>query len=328
MKLLITGGAGYIGSHTAHLLTDAGHDLTIIDNLSSGHIWALPPNAKFIQGDISDTAVLSTALASGRFDALLHFAANIEVGESVSNPTKYYLNNTFASLQLFNSCIKAGIQKIIFSSTAAVYGNIDGSLSIDENSPVSPLSPYGRSKLMTEQILTDLAQASDNLKFVILRYFNVAGAKADLSIGQATPRATHLIKAAAEAAIGKRQSIYIYGDNYATPDGTCMRDYIHVDDLAGAHLNSLDYIFGDNPSGVFNIGYGQPYSVREVLETMRQVSKVDFDIQVAQRRLGDPASISANSMKAKTILGWKPRHNDLKFICETALKWEKKLSRM
>lgn len=327
MKFLVTGGAGYIGSHVAHQLVDAGHDVVVLDNLYSGHRWAVPEKSVFIEGSAGDRNLVERILGENLFDGVLHFAAHIEVGESVENPAKYYRNNTVAALGLFEASAKAGISKVIFSSTAAVYGEPQIQL-IDESQPLLPVNPYGASKMMSERVLGDIAAASDGkLKYVILRYFNVAGARRDLRIGQATPRATHLVKIAAETALGLRQSMSIHGTDYPTKDGTCLRDYIHVEDLAKGHLDALTYLERGGTSDVFNVGYGQPYSVREVIETMKNVTGRNFEVKEGPRRPGDAISLAANNKKIREVLGWTPKHDDLSLICETAFKWEKELQK-
>ena len=332
MKLLVTGGAGYIGSHTALQLIEAGHQIVVLDNLYSGHKWAVPKEATFIEGDVGNPLIEST-LREHHFDGVLHFAAHIEVGESVNEPAKYYRNNTLSALNLFDACRKAGVANVIFSSTAAVYGEPEVEL-IDENQPLRPINPYGASKMMSERILTDIAAASGgSMKAVILRYFNAAGARPDLKVGQATPRSTHLVKIAAECALGVRESMSIYGTNYKTPDGTCLRDYIHVDDLAQAHVKALEYLGASSPArgaagestSIFNVGYGKLYSVRQVIAAMKKVTGVDFKVIEAAARAGDSAVLGADSSKIRKTLGWKPQYDNLEFICKTAFDWEKKL---
>jgi UDP-glucose 4-epimerase len=325
MKLLVTGGAGYIGSHTAHQLVDAGHEIVVLDNLYSGHRWAVPAKAEFVEGSVGSRALIDSLLSQKRFDGVLHFAAHTEVGESVTNPAKYYRNNTVAALELFDACVTFGVPRLVFSSTAAVYGD-STSIRLEESEPLAPVNPYGASKMMSERLLRDIAAGSDGaLKFVILRYFNVAGARLDQRIGQATPRATHLIKVAAETAMGLHESVIIHGTDYPTKDGTCLRDYIHVEDLAKAHLDALGYLQRGGHSDVFNVGYGRPYSVREVINTMKRVSGVDFRVVDGPRRPGDPVGVAADSTKIKRVLGWTPQHDSLELICQSAWNWEKTL---
>jgi UDP-glucose 4-epimerase len=323
LKVLVSGGAGYIGSHTAHQLCDAGHDVVVLDNLYSGHEWAVPAKAQFVKGDIGDRAFVEGVLKKHGFDAVIHFAAHIEVGESVADPAKYYRNNTASALTFFDACAKEGVRSIVFSSTAAVYGE-PAKIVLKESDPLQPASPYGASKMMTERILADLAAASGGkLHYVILRYFNVAGARIDGRIGQATPRATHLIKLAAQTALGLRGEMAIFGTDYPTPDGTGLRDYIHVEDLAQAHLDALAYLDRGGRSDVFNAGYGHAYSVREVIDTMKRVSGVDFKVLETERRAGDVSALIADNTKIRQTLGWTPRYDNLTLICETALNWEK-----
>lgn len=330
MKLLVTGGAGYIGAHVAHRLVELGHQVTILDNLYSGHRWAVPNSAVFVEGDVGDQQLLKRLLAETAFDGVLHFAAHIEVAESVSHPEKYFRNNTLASLNLIEATRRAGVRNFIFSSTAAVYGEPRSSQPLDEEALLAPASPYGASKLMTERMLRDVAASTgassgDRMKFVILRYFNAAGAKRDLSLGQATPRATHLIKIASEVAVGARESMMVFGADYPTFDGTCLRDYIHVEDLAEAHVDALKYLDAGGESDVFNVGYGKASSVLQVIETVKKVSGRALNFSMAPRRPGDPSILFANSEKIQRALGWKPRFNDLEQICRTAYEWELKL---
>jgi UDP-glucose 4-epimerase len=325
-RLLVTGGAGYIGSHVAHQLVEAGHQVTVLDNLYSGHRWAIPEKAEFIEGSVGDVPLVDRILSSKKIEGVLHFAAHIEVGESVNMPAKYFRNNTANALELFDACSRNGVKRVIFSSTAAVYGEPKDQL-VPETAPLAPVNPYGSSKMMSERILQDISQAAGAMSFVILRYFNVAGAKLNLKIGQATPRATHLIKVASEAALGMRDSLAVYGTDYPTPDGTCLRDYIHVEDLAAAHLSALSYLEKGGKSDIFNVGYGRPYSVNEVIQTMKEVSGVDFKVVNGPRRAGDSSSLAANNEKIKRVLGWTPKYDDLNLICETAFKWEKELQK-
>jgi UDP-glucose 4-epimerase len=320
MKLLITGGAGYIGSHVVKALGSLEHDLTIYDNLSTGHREAVT-FGELIVGDLGDTEKLNKLFATKKFDAVLHFAGSIVVPESVSNPLKYYQNNTLNSLGLLKLCEKHNVLKFIFSSTAAVYGMPKDGV-CDEETELAPINPYGESKLMTERMLRDLAAAS-NFKYVALRYFNVSGADPDGKIGQSFPEATHLIKVACETACGKRDSIQVFGTDYPTPDGTCVRDYIHVTDLADAHVKALEYLEKGGQSQVLNCGYGHGFSVKEVLERVKTVSGVNFKIVNSPRRPGDPAGLTAKVSKIHSTIGWKPRYDDLDFIVKTAFAWEK-----
>jgi UDP-glucose 4-epimerase len=323
VKILVTGGAGYIGSHTAFRLIEAGHSVVVLDNLYSGSESAIHEKALFIRGSISDQALVSKTIESSGIEAIMHFAAHIEVPESVADPLKYYGNNTVGALSLIQAAYAAGVKKFIFSSTAAIYGNAETEL-VSENAEIAPINPYGLSKWMTEQILRDLSAVTD-FRYVALRYFNVAGARADGMIGQSTPRATHLIKTAVEAATGKRSKMFIYGTDYPTPDGTGVRDYIYVEDLARAHILALDYLRDNGASDVFNCGYGRGFSVRQVIDMVKKVSGVDFQVEEGPRRAGDSAMVVADSTKIRTKLGWKPEGDDLELICKTALAWEKKL---
>ena len=320
MKVLITGGAGYIGSHVVKALGQNNYDLTIFDNLSTGHKEAITCG-QLVVGDLSDKEKIEKVISEGKFDAVLHFAGSIVVPESVSHPLKYYQNNTLNSYTLISLCQKYHIKNFIFSSTAAVYGiPVNGFCT--EESLLSPINPYGSSKLMTEQMLGDVSKSSD-FKFIALRYFNVSGADPEGQSGQSFPEATHLIKVACEVATGKRDLIKIFGTDYPTPDGTCIRDYIHVSDLADAHLKALQYLENGGDSRILNCGYGHGFSVREVLNRVKKISKIDIKIENASRRAGDPASLTAKAEKIRAVLHWKPKFDDLDFIIDTALRWEK-----
>ncbi|WP_025209030.1 UDP-glucose 4-epimerase GalE [Hippea sp. KM1] len=333
MKILITGGAGYIGSHVAkHILKETNFELTIVDNLSTGFLRTIETlktirDFEFIKLDLSNWNDTQNLFKTHGFDAVIHFAASLIVPESVENPLKYYLNNTSNGMHLIKCCIDYGVDYFIFSSTAAVYGQPELSAKdrIKETHPTEPINPYGKSKLFVENILKDAAEAHKGFRYVALRYFNVAGADKEGLIGQSTKNATHLIKVAAQTALGKRDKMFIFGDDYPTPDGTCIRDYIDVDDLAVAHLKALEYI-KNNKSDVFNCGYGKGFSVKEVIQTMKEVSGNDFRVEITQRRAGDPAILVADNTKITQLMGWKPLYNDLKLICKTALDWERKLS--
>ena len=324
MDILITGGAGYIGSHVVKQLGErTDHKITTLDNLSTGNRKAVL-YGKFIEEDLAKFSQVEKIFSLNHFDAVIHFAASIVVPESVENPMKYYLNNTVNTAWLLNLCNKYKVGKFIFSSTAAVYGEPEQkNVKISETAQTAPINPYGKSKLMIEEMIQDLEFSNPNFKYVILRYFNVAGADIDGRIGQDFPDATHLIKVAAQTACGMRDKIYIFGDDYKTKDGTCIRDYIHVDDLASAHLSALSYL-DDNKSDIFNCGYGRGFSVKEVLDVMKKVSKTDFTIETVGRRMGDPDVLVADNNKIMSMMNWKPEHNDLKVICRTALDWEKK----
>lgn len=325
MKVLVTGGAGYIGSHTVYQLIEAGHQVLVVDNLYSGHRWAVHPEADFVYADVADYEAMVQIFRQNKFDTVLHFAAHIEVPESVAKPLKYYQNNVAASANLLRVCVEAGVENFIFSSTAAVYGNPEY-IPVNEKTTPAPINPYGTTKLITEWMLRDIAASSQGkFRYVALRYFNVAGARADGRIGQATPNATHLIKVACEAATGKRDKVSIFGTDYPTVDGTCVRDYIHVEDLARAHLDAMNYLKAGGASDIFNCGYGHGFSVREVLDCVSKVGGVDFPVVLEGRRPGDPANLIANSNRIREVLGWKPKLDDLLLICRSAYEWEKQL---
>ena len=329
MKILITGGAGYIGSHVAKALLEANrHDVVILDNLCKGSMRAIEALRKigefeFVQESLENTPTIEKLFKREKFDAIIHFAAFIEVFESTQNPLKYYLNNTANAMNLIALANKYGVKDFIFSSTAATYGEPDIP-QVSEETPQNPINPYGRSKLMVEWVLKDAAAANPNFKYGILRYFNVAGAASDGTIGQNYPNATHLIKVATQTIVGKRDKMSIFGDDYDTKDGTCIRDYIHVEDLASAHLAVLDYL-QSNDSAVFNVGYGTGFSVKEVVNEAKKVSGVDFKVQIAPRRAGDPACLISNADKIRTKTSWHPEHESLDEIILSALNWEKKL---
>ncbi|MGB8276201.1 MAG: UDP-glucose 4-epimerase GalE [Alphaproteobacteria bacterium] len=321
--VLITGGAGYIGSHVLCLLAESGYDVVAYDNLSTGRPEAVLAG-ELVVGDLADTAVVEKLLSSRRFDSVLHFAASISVPESIADPAAYYANNTANTLGLLRCCIDARVANFVFSSTAAVYGEPESGIA-SESSRLVPINPYGRSKLMSEWILADMAAASD-LRYVVLRYFNAAGADSKGRIGQSYPGATHLIKVACEAATGKRGSVTVFGTDYPTPDGTGIRDYIHVEDLAAAHLDALRHLERGGESCTLNCGYGRGFSVREVLECVKACSGVDFAVVEGPRRAGDPARLVADSARIRDVLGWAPRHDRLEEIVRSALQWERKLS--
>jgi UDP-glucose 4-epimerase len=325
MKVLVTGGAGYIGSHVVRQLGEVGHEVVVYDNLSTGHRWALLAGT-LVEGDLADGERLDKLFEEHRFDAVLHFAAFIVVPESVAEPLKYYANNTRNTLGLLERVQRFGVPHFVFSSTAAVYGMPEQTV-IDETTPLAPINPYGASKMMSERMLMDLG-AAGGPSYVALRYFNVAGADPEARIGQATPDATHLIKVACQAALGQRERLQIFGTDYATPDGTCIRDYIHVEDLARAHLDALDYLAAGGDSQVLNCGYGRGYSVREVAETVQRVSGVDFRVDEAPRRAGDPPALVAENTRIKEVLGWQPKFDDLETIVADAWRWETKSADM
>ncbi|WLQ14916.1 UDP-glucose 4-epimerase GalE [Hahella aquimaris] len=319
MKVLVTGGAGYIGSHVVRQLGEAGHDIVVYDNLSTGHPWAVT-YGELVQADLADTDALDAVFEKGQFEAVLHFAANIVVPESVENPLKYYSNNTRNTLNLLGAIQKHKVPYMVFSSTAAVYGMPENTV-ITEETPLMPINPYGASKMMSERMIQDLAFATD-LNYTILRYFNVAGADLEGRIGQATPEATHLIKVACECVQGVRAGMKVFGTDYDTRDGTCIRDYIHVDDLAKAHVMALDHMKAGGGSNIFNCGYGRGFTVKEVIEVVKAESGKDFPVEEVDRRAGDPDALVAMNDKIKSVLGWKPDHDDLNVIVKSALNWE------
>ena len=321
MKILVTGGAGYIGSHVVKALGERGATVLVYDDLSKGHRDAVL-YGELVVGDLADQALLSRTLRAFKPDAVMHFAAFIAVGESVREPVKYYCNNTANTLNLLRGMLENGINKFIFSSTAAVYGS-PGKVPIIETEPLKPINPYGHSKVFVEQALEDMA-ASQGLRYVSLRYFNAAGADPEARIGERHQPETHLIPLALKTAKGERKGLEIYGADYPTPDGTCLRDYIHVDDLAEAHLISLDHLAGKGKSEVFNCGYGHGYSVREVIDTARKVTAVDFTVENIERRPGDSPVLVADSSRLKKALNWNPKYDDLEYIIKTAWEWEKK----
>ena len=323
MGVLVTGGAGFIGSHMALELIDAGEDVLVLDNLSTGFRWAVPDGVKFVEGDVGDHNLVRRLLLQNSIDAILHFAGSIVVPESIADPLGYYLNNTCKSRSLIACAVETKIPNFIFSSTAAVYG-IPKINPVTEDAALQPISPYGSSKLMTETMLSDTAKAHP-LRFVALRYFNVAGADPKGRSGQSSPCATHLIKVAAETALGMRPYLEVFGTDYETPDGTCIRDYIHVSDLVRAHLDALRYLREGGESIVLNCGYGQGYSVLDVIEAVKRASSTDFAVRESERRPGDPAALVAGADRIHEVLGWEPRLNNLDTIVEGALSWEKRL---
>lgn len=321
MRILITGGAGYIGSHVVRALGKLGHDLVIYDNLSTGHQKAVT-YGELVVGDLADKSKLELLFESRKFEAVLHFAGSIVVPESVTEPLRYYQNNTVNSHALISLCHKYGVNNFIFSSTAAVYGMPKDGV-CREDSETNPINPYGQSKLMTEHMLRDSSAAYKTFKYVALRYFNVAGADPEGKVGQSFPQATHLIKAACEAATGKREKMDLFGTDYPTKDGSCIRDYIHVTDLADAHVKALEYLANGGTSQVLNCGYGHGFTVKEVIARVKAVTGVNFKVVESPRRPGDPASLTAAVERIGKITGWKPKHDDLDFIIKTAYEWEK-----
>ena len=319
--ILVTGGAGYIGSHVVKALADRGFAVVVLDNLSKGHREAVLAG-DLIEGDLSDTALLDRIFGQYHPDAVMHFAAFIEVGESVRDPLKYYRNNTANAINLLSAMEQHGVENFIFSSTAAVYG-IPESVPISEIQPVRPINPYGQAKAFVEKVLDD-ASGTGRLRYVSLRYFNAAGADPGGRIGERHIPESHLIPLTLKAAKGGRQGITVFGTDYPTPDGTCIRDYVHVTDLADAHLLALDHLLQKGGSTSFNCGYGHGYSVREVIDAARRVTAVDIPVETAARRPGDPPALVADSTALRRTLGWTPRHDDLDYIVRTAWEWEKK----
>lgn len=322
-KILVTGGAGYIGSHTVRQLGEAGYDVVVYDNLSTGSAKAVL-HGELVVGDLEDTESLYRTFAKHRFDAVLHFAASISVPESITNPLDYYANNTRNTLNLLRCCQVFGVKKLVFSSTGAVYGEPREN-PVTESCPTQPINPYGQSKLMSEWMIKDHGLNSD-FKYVILRYFNVAGAELSGQIGQSNHQASHLIKIACDAALRKRPHVNVFGTDFPTPDGTKIIDYIHVEDLAAAHVDALWYLGRGDKSQIFNCGYGQGYSVKEIVDRLKAISGVDFPVLFTQRREGDSAGIIANSQRIRKVLGWQPKYNDLGAILRTTLAWEQQQS--
>src|SRR5215469_8633180 len=326
MAILVTGGAGYIGSHMVLELADAGEQVVVLDNLSTGFDWAVAKGVPLIVGDTADQNLVAQIIREHNVDSIVHFAAWLVVPDSVNDPLGYYKNNTVNSRALIETAVNRGVRQFVFSSTCAVYGN-PAQVPVTEDTLPAPISPYGWSKLMTEIMLRDAAMAHD-LHYVILRYFNVAGADPKCRAGQSTKDATQLIKVAVEAALGLRSKLEIYGSDYPTPDGTCIRDYIHVSDLVRAHSDALHYLRSGGASTTLNCGYGHGFSVREVVEMVKRITGVDFKVEIASRRPGDPAQIVAASDRARMLLGWTPQYDDLATIVAHALAWERKLRRL
>ena len=321
MKVLLTGGAGYIGSHTCLSLIEAGHQVTVIDNLSTGNKKLIPNQAKFLECNINDTNKISKLILKENFDILMHFAGYIKVEESIHYPEKYFKNNTENSKILFDTCIKNNLKNIIFSSTAAAYGNSDKGRSIKENNLLKPLNPYGESKIQTEKYL----QKNSELNYIILRYFNVAGADPKMRSGLISKESTHLIKIASEVAVGKKNKITIFGNDYPTKDGTAIRDFIHVSDLADIHVKAAKYLVKQKKSEIINCGYGKGFSVKEVLQKVNETNIKPIKTENGMRRIGDSAILVSDISKLNRLLKWKPKFNDLSFIIKTAIDWEKKL---
>lgn len=325
MAVLVTGGAGYIGSHMAWELLDRGEEVVVLDRLSTGFDWAVPEAAELVVGDIADQKLVEQTMKRRRVEAVIHFAGSVVVPDSVSDPLGYYLNNTVKSRALIESAVRCGVRHFIFSSTAAVYGTPRRN-PVDEDEPLNPESPYGNSKMMTELMLRDAAAAHD-LTYTALRYFNVAGADPKRRTGQSTKGATHLIKVACEAAMDKRPRVEVFGDDYPTSDGTCIRDYIHVSDLVNAHYLALARMRGGGGSLVANCGYGRGHSVLEVVDSVKRVSGKDFPVTQSGRRPGDPVAIVADSRRCIAEFGWQPQYDNLDTIVADALAWEQVLAR-
>jgi UDP-glucose 4-epimerase len=323
MTVLVTGGAGYIGSHTVLALVEAGENVVVVDNLSTGFSGFLPEGIPLFIGDAGDENLVEGVIAQHDVKSIIHFAGSVVVPDSMRDPLAYYRNNTMTTRSLLNAAVKCGVSRFIFSSTAAVYGNPD-QVPVPEHAPTRPLSPYGSSKLMTEIMLHDTASAHD-MNYVVLRYFNVAGADPKARIGLATVGATHLLKIAVEVATGQRAKIDVFGTDYPTPDGSCIRDFIHVSDLAQAHRTALSYLRGGGISATLNCGYGRGYSVLETIEAVRRVSGRNFAVQYAPRRPGDIMAMVADTSRIRGLLDWTPQYDDLETIAAHALNWEEKL---
>jgi len=321
MAVLVTGGAGYIGSHMTYALCDRGEQVVVLDNLSTGLRELVCPEAVFVEGSVADPNVLRRIFDRFAINAVIHFAGSVVVPESVDNPTKYYRNNFTASAELVSACLEHGIGNMIFSSTAAVYG-VPAVTKVQENVATDPINPYGRSKLMTEWLLSDVGRAHP-FRYAALRYFNVAGADPKGRTGQSTPNATHLIKRACQVALSQLPEMEIFGTDYPTPDGTGVRDYIHVADLISAHLLALDYLRKGGESAVFNVGYGHGFSVNEVIAAAKKVTGLPIPVRQSGRRKGDPAMLVADSARIKDLLGWQPQYDDLETIIKTAFDWER-----
>ena len=325
MTVLVTGGAGYIGSHTVHALVEARESVVVINNLSTGFSSFLPEGVPLFIGDAGDENLVEGVITQHGIESIIHFAGSVVVPDSMRDPLGYYRNNTMTTRSLLNAAVKGGVKRFIFSSTAAVYGNPD-QMPVPENAPTRPMSPYGSSKLMTEIMLHDTTSAHD-MSYVVLRYFNVAGADPFGRVGLATVGATHLLKIAVEAATGQRAKVDVFGTDYPTRDGSCIRDFIHVSDLAQAHRAALSYLRGGGSSVTLNCGYGRGYSVLETLEAVRRISSSNFAVHYAPRRRGDVMTMVADTSRIRSTLDWNPRYDDLDTIAAHALIWEEKLLR-
>lgn len=325
MKVMVVGGAGYIGSHVVKQLGEQDHEVLVFDNLSTGHDWSVL-SGRLVRGDLVDTFGLQRVIDGFEPDAVMHFAASIQVEESVRNPMLYYRNNLSNTINLLEAMRQNGVNKLIYSSTAAVYG-IPETIPVDESALQKPINPYGATKMMGERIMEDLAASSD-FRYVALRYFNVAGADPEGQLGQAYRHPTHLITRALKTAAGEFPQLDLYGTDYPTPDGTCVRDYIHVSDLARAHVQALEFLVATDLSVAVNCGYGTGYSVREVIDVARLVTGVDFTVVEKERRAGDPPALMADNTLIQRLFDWKPQHNDLEFIIKTAWQWEQHLAEL
>jgi UDP-glucose 4-epimerase len=323
MTILVTGGAGYIGSHMVHELADAGDSLVVLDNLSTGTASAVPPEVPLVVGNTGDRDLVGSILREHRVSAIIHFAASLIVPESVQDPLGYYLNNTVATRSLLEAAVRGGVRDFIFSSTAAVYGN-PAHIPVAEDAPTQPMSPYGSSKLMSEMMLRDVG-AAHGLRHVILRYFNVAGADPGLRTGSAKLDATHIFKVAVGAVLGLRPGVDVFGTDFPTPDGTGIRDYIHVTDLVRAHASALRHLRGGGDSLTLNCGYGRGYSVLQVIEAVKRVAGIDFPVRLSDRRPGDPAAVVADTGRIRSLLDWTPQFDDIDTIARHALAWERQL---
>jgi UDP-glucose 4-epimerase len=324
-KILITGGAGYIGSHIVRDLGERDYDPIVYDNLSTGNKDAVI-YGQFIKGDLNDQNLLTEIIKTHAIKSVIHFAAFIVVNESVAHPLKYYQNNFVNSCNLIKTCIEQNVENFVFSSTAAVYG-IPEKIPVNEQSELRPINPYGTSKMFTELLLRDVSTVTDTFNYVALRYFNVAGADRANRIGQNYKNPTHLITLALKTALGEFPELKIFGNDYNTPDGTAIRDYIHIDDLSDAHLLALDYLKKNHKSKIFNCGYGKGYSVLDVVKGVKDITRIDFKIENSKRREGDPPILVADSRLIQETLNWKPKYNDLHYIIKTAWEWEKKLKK-
>ncbi len=322
MKVLVTGGAGYIGSHIVRTLGENGHDIVVYDNLSYGYEWAVLYGS-LIKGDLADKELLSTVFKEEGFDAVIHLAAFVVVDESIREPMKYYRNNFVNTFKLIETCIEHNVKRFIFSSSAAVYG-IPEKVPVTEDTPLIPINPYGSSKVMVEHVLGDITRSND-FRYVSLRYFNVVGADPHSRIGQARKNPTHLITVSLRTALGKNDHLDVFGTDYPTPDGTCIRDYIHVDDLSDAHILALEYLTSGGSSRIYNCGYGHGHSVKEVVDKVKHVTGIDFPVRLVGRRPGDPPILVADSSRLKNELHWNPKFDDLEYIIKTAWEWEKKM---